>query len=143
MGMVRANIQGAGQTPSGGSLFTAAFSEALIVTGSPQLIPPHRRRMQARCPRRRIRHRGAAVAYAVQSTAQPHSGLPRGNMKTEDVEYALGPATFRSMREAQESANALGESLDARGRGAPNARPELVEMFSKMVNNAAEHGMTL
>jgi anti-sigma regulatory factor (Ser/Thr protein kinase) len=25
--------------------------------------------------------------------------------------------------------------------GAPNARPELVEIFSELVNNAAEHGM--
>ena len=26
--------------------------------------------------------------------------------------------------------------------GAANVRPELVEMFSELVNNAAEHGMT-
>ncbi len=56
--------------------------------------------------------------------------------------YALEPTTFRSMQEAQELAVSLEENLDERNLGAPNVRPELVEVFSEIVNNAAEHGMT-
>ena len=46
------------------------------------------------------------------------------------------------MREAQELANTLEENLGQLGLGAANVRPELVELFSELVNNAAEHGMT-
>ena len=63
-------------------------------------------------------------------------------MNTEDREYALEPTTFHSMQEAQEMADILEENLQEQGMGAANVRPELVEMFSELVNNAAEHGMT-
>ena len=63
-------------------------------------------------------------------------------MNTQDREYALEPTTFHSMREAQELADTLEQNLNDRSMGAANVRPELVEMFSELVNNAAEHGMT-
>ena len=63
-------------------------------------------------------------------------------MSTEETQYALEPTTFHSMREAQELADILEENLRDRGMGAANVRPELVEVFSELVNNAAEHGMT-
>ena len=34
----------------------------------------------------------------------------------------------------------LEQDLDRLGLGAPNIRPELVEIFSEIVNNNAEHG---
>ena len=63
-------------------------------------------------------------------------------MSAEEIEYALEPTTFRSMREAQELADMLEENLGERRMGAASVRPELVEIFSELVNNAAEHGMT-
>lgn len=56
--------------------------------------------------------------------------------------YALEPATFRSMAEAQDLTDRLEKNLTDRDMGAANVRPEVVETFSEMVNNAAEHGMT-
>lgn len=46
------------------------------------------------------------------------------------------------MREAQELTDTMEENLDRLGMGSPNIRPELVGVFSEIVNNAAEHGMT-
>ena len=63
-------------------------------------------------------------------------------MQEKETVYALGPATFHNMQGAQELANTLEDNLATRGVGAPNVRPELVEIFSELVNNAAEHGMT-
>ena len=63
-------------------------------------------------------------------------------MMTQQAEYALEPTTFRSMQEAQDLADWLEENLQHHGMGAANVRPELVEIFSELVNNAAEHGMT-
>ena len=63
-------------------------------------------------------------------------------MNTNESEYALEPATLHSMQEAQELASTLEEDLHDQVMGAPSIRPELVEMFSQLVNNAAEHGMT-
>ena len=63
-------------------------------------------------------------------------------MNSGDAEYALDPTTFRSMQEAQELADTLEENLQERRLGAASVRPELVEIFSELVNNAAEHGMT-
>ena len=63
-------------------------------------------------------------------------------MNANETEYALEPTTFHSMQEAQELANTLEENLRDRRMGAANVRPELVEMFSELANNAAEHGMT-
>ncbi len=64
------------------------------------------------------------------------------NTALEETQYALEPTTFHSMQEAQELAGILEENLRDRGMGAANVRPELVEVFSELVNNAAEHGMT-
>ena len=64
------------------------------------------------------------------------------NTVLEETQYALEPTIFHSMREAQELAGILEENLRDRGMGAANVRPELVEVFSELVNNAAEHGMT-
>ena len=66
----------------------------------------------------------------------------RREMNGQETEYALEPTTFRSMREAQGITDVLEDSLADRNLGAPNVRPELVEIFSEIVNNAAEHGMT-
>ena len=63
-------------------------------------------------------------------------------MNTSESEYALEPATFHSMQEAQELASTLEEDLHDQAMGNPSIRPELVEIFSQLVNNAAEHGMT-
>ena len=63
-------------------------------------------------------------------------------MHAHEKEYALEPTAFHSMQEAQELADALEESLRDQDMGAPNVHPELVEIFSELVNNAAEHGMT-
>ena len=46
------------------------------------------------------------------------------------------------MQEAQELVNTLEENLQIRQMGAATVRPELVEIFSKLANNAAEYGMT-
>ena len=50
-------------------------------------------------------------------------------MNREEIQYVL-------------DANTLEENLGQRSMGAANVRPELVEVFSELVNNAAEHGMT-
>ena len=63
-------------------------------------------------------------------------------MSTNDMDYALAPTTFHSMQEAQELAATLEENLQDRRLSAANLHAELVEVFSKLVNNAAEHGMT-
>ncbi len=63
-------------------------------------------------------------------------------MNTEDIEHALEPTTFHSMRDAQELSDILEENFEARGMGAANVRPEIVEILSELVNNAAEHEMT-
>lgn len=52
--------------------------------------------------------------------------------------YALQPTAFRSMQEAQELTAALEENLNERKMGAANIRPEIVEIFSEMVNNTAD-----
>ena len=63
-------------------------------------------------------------------------------MSRGETEYALEPTTFRSMQEAQELTDVLEENLRERRLGAASVRPEVVEIFSELVNNAAEHGMT-
>ena len=63
-------------------------------------------------------------------------------MSAGETEYALEPTTFRSMQEAQELTDVLEENLQERRLGGASVRPEVVEIFSKLVNNAAEHGMT-
>ena len=55
--------------------------------------------------------------------------------------YTLLPTTFHSMQEAQEITSTLEEHINDRNVGAANIRPVLVEIFSELVNNAAEHGM--
>ena len=57
-------------------------------------------------------------------------------MSTQDIQYALDPTTFRSMREAQELADTLEENLPTRGMGAANMRLELVEIFSELLNQS-------
>ena len=63
-------------------------------------------------------------------------------MHANEEEYALEPTAFYSMQEAQELVDALEENLRDHAMGAANVHPELVEIFSELVNNAAEHGMT-
>ena len=60
----------------------------------------------------------------------------------ETFAYALEPTAFHSMREALELANGREENLQDRRLGASNLHAELVEIFSELVNNAAEHGMS-
>ena len=68
---------------------------------------------------------------------------PRGDsaMNAETL-YALEPTAFRSMQEAQEITNQLEDNLTGQNLGAANVRPEVVEIFSELVNNAAEHGIS-
>ena len=56
--------------------------------------------------------------------------------------YALDPTPFRSMQEAQELTDQLELNLTGLNLGAANIRPETVEIFSELVNNAAEHGQS-
>ena len=63
-------------------------------------------------------------------------------MNADETQYALAPAVFHSMREAQELADSLEENLQENHMGAANTHAEIVEVFSELVNNAAEHGMT-
>ena len=63
-------------------------------------------------------------------------------MSVGDTEYALEPTTFRSMQEAQELADILEDNLRERRLGAASVRPELAGVLFRLVNNAAEHGMT-
>ena len=63
-------------------------------------------------------------------------------MSGGETEYALEPTAFRSMQEAQELTDILEENLQERRMGAASVRPEVVEIFAELVNNAAEHGMT-
>ena len=63
-------------------------------------------------------------------------------MSSEEATYALEPTTFRTIREAQEVTNILEQNLATLNLGAANTRAELVEIFSELVNNAAEHGIS-
>ncbi len=63
-------------------------------------------------------------------------------MSSHESIYSLEPTVFHSMREAQEVTDALEEELAVRSLGATNIQAELVEIFSELVNNAAEHGMS-
>ena len=62
----------------------------------------------------------------------------------DETTYMLEPTAFHSMREAQVLTDQL-EAPDAfqkLSNVAANIKPQVVEMFSEMVNNAAEHGMS-
>ena len=63
-------------------------------------------------------------------------------MNTTDSDYALEPTAFHSMEEAQQLTDTLEEIIHDQRMGAANVRPELVEIFSEIVNNGAEHGMS-
>ena len=63
-------------------------------------------------------------------------------MSSDETRYALESTGFSTFREAQSLADTLEENLRSIGLGSPNVRAELVETFSEIVNNAAEHGMT-
>ena len=63
------------------------------------------------------------------------------DMSVEETQYALEPTAFRSMREAQELTDTLEQNLQTLDMGAANIRPEVVEVFSELVNNAGEHGL--
>ena len=56
--------------------------------------------------------------------------------------YPLPPATFHSMREAQDLAYRLENSLAGNHVSSASIHVQLVELFSELVNNAAEHGMS-
>ena len=63
-------------------------------------------------------------------------------MNADDMGYALKSTAFHSMPEAQELTDTLEQNLQTLDMGAANMRPEVVEVFSELVNNAAEHGMS-
>ena len=95
---------------------------------------------------------------AVYDRLHPLAGLPlvmtipqaqvrirlgdRGRDMNTNAKYPLEPTAFQSMQQAQELADTLEENLQDYSWGAAYLGPELVEIFSKLVNNAAEHGMT-
>ena len=60
----------------------------------------------------------------------------------DETKYMLEPTAFHSMREAQYLTDQLEERLSKLSNVAANIKPQVVEMFSEMVNNAAEHGMS-
>ena len=78
----------------------------------------------------------------IHITGQAFDNHPGSAMNTDEIEYSLEPTTFHSMQEAQELVNTLEENLQNRRTAAASMRPEVVEVFSELVNNAAEHGMT-
>ena len=84
-------------------------------------------------------HSGTLPIHITGQAFDHHSGSA---MNTNEIDYSLEPTTFHSMQEAQELANTLEENLQNRRTGAASVRPEIVEVFSELVNNAAEHGMT-
>ena len=51
-------------------------------------------------------------------------------------------AAFGAMAEAQALTDTLEDNLSTLNLGAPNVRAEVAEIFSEIVNNNAEHGMT-
>ena len=59
----------------------------------------------------------------------------------QDTTYLLQPSIFHSMREAQELANTLEQNLAVRHPEAASISGAAFETFSKLLNNAAEHGM--
>ena len=68
-------------------------------------------------------------------SAKENSPMP----VTEPVSV-IEPTPFNSLQRAQALTDKLEEYLHDQALGAPNIRPELVEIFSELVNNAAEHG---
>ena len=60
----------------------------------------------------------------------------------DETTYILEPTAFHSMTEAQVLTDQLEQSLSNLSNVADNIKPQVVEMFSEMVNNAAEHGMS-
>ena len=63
-------------------------------------------------------------------------------MTHDNTKYVLDPASFHSMRQAQELIDVLEGNLISPRLGNSSVTPELVETFSERVNNATEHGMT-
>ena len=61
-------------------------------------------------------------------------------MQTTESVYVLPSAAFHSLEQAQWITNELEENLINTHLGASNIQPTLVEIFSELVNNAAEHG---
>ena len=53
-------------------------------------------------------------------------------------QHALEPTSFHSMREAQVLTDQLEQNLSHLNNVAANIKPQVVEMFSEMVNNAAD-----
>ena len=60
----------------------------------------------------------------------------------DETTYILEPTSFHSMREAKVLTDQLEQNLSHLSNVAANIKPQVVEMFSEMVNNAAEHGMS-
>ena len=60
----------------------------------------------------------------------------------DETTYILEPTAFHSMSEAQVLTDQLEQNLSELSNVAANIKPQVVEMFSEMVNNAAEHGMS-
>ena len=61
-------------------------------------------------------------------------------MSTGEARYILAPTAFGAMTEAQALTDTLADNLAVLNQDTANGRPELVEIFSELVNNAAEHG---
>ena len=60
----------------------------------------------------------------------------------DETTYILEPTAFHSMTEAQVLTDQLEQNLSHLSNVAANIKPQVVEIFSEMVNNAAEHGMS-
>ena len=60
----------------------------------------------------------------------------------DETTYILEPTAFHSMTEAQVLTDQLEQNLSELSNVTANIKPQVVEMFSEMVNNAAEHGMS-
>ena len=76
------------------------------------------------------------------SPGEGYGGWAGTPTSTGEARYILEPTAFGAMTEAQALTDTLADNLAVLNQGAANVRPELVEIFSELVNNAAEHGVT-
>ena len=109
-GTVRTHIQGAGRIRQAAQLLTTAVNDAPAVTGTAQSAsitegeygPP--RNAPDPAPM------AVGIAYISGRKTREQHGHPRSPSSrdmNEDAEYALGPTSFHSLREAQELADVL------------------------------------
>ena len=116
------------------SAFSLLLTPSLFVLVTRRAIDPDGALAEADVP-------GLDRTGTVRPSRNPTAPQRVPAMNAEPL-YALEPTAFRSMAEAQEITNTLEDHINDWNMGAANIRPVLVEIFSELVNNAAEHGMS-